>query len=186
MGFFWSNFYEMGRNIRTGAFDFYLAQPGNPLLMVSTRKLDLDGLANSVIALALVIYSTHRLGLHPGPRDIALYGILVLAGLVVHYSLLVLTNSTTFWLKSAQGLEGSYFTLAEFGRLPREAFKGLGSLVLVWILPVVVTTNAPARTILHGFHLAWALWLFAAAILWLGIAVFVFNRGLRQYSSASS
>jgi ABC-2 type transport system permease protein len=186
MGFFWSNFYEMGRNIRTGAFDFYLAQPGNPLLMVSTRKLDLDGLANSFLALALVIYSAHRLGLHPGALDLALYGILVLAGLVVHYSLLVLTNASTFWFKSAQGLEASYFTLAEFGRLPREAFKGIGSLVLVWLLPVVVTTNAPARTLLHGFRPDWALWLFAVAVLWLSIAVFVFNRGLRQYSSASS
>jgi ABC-2 type transport system permease protein len=186
MGFFWSNFYEMGRNIRTGAFDFYLAQPGNPLVMVSTRKLDLDGLANSFIALGLVIYSAHRLGLHPGLFDIVLYGFLVFGGLVVHYSLLVLTNSFTFWLKSAQGLEASYFTLAEFGRLPREAFKGLGSLVLVWLLPVVVTTNAPARVILHGFKAEWALWLFAVAMLWLCIAVFVFNRGLRQYSSASS
>jgi ABC-2 type transport system permease protein len=186
MGFFWSNFYEMGRNIRTGAFDFYLAQPGNPLVMVSTRKLDLDGLANSMIALALVIYSAHRLGLHPGIGDCLLYGLLVLCGLVVHYSLLVLTNSFTFWLKSAQGLEASYFTLAEFGRLPREAFKGLGSLVLVWLLPVVVTTNAPARTILHGFNPVWALWLLAVSVLWLVIAVAVFNRGLRQYSSASS
>jgi ABC-2 type transport system permease protein len=186
MGFFWSNFFEMGRNIRTGAFDFYLAQPGNPLIMVSIRKLDLDGIVNSVIALALVIYSARRLGLDPGVGDIALYGLLVLGGLVVHYSLLVLTTSFTFWLKSAQGVEASYFTLAEFGRLPREAFKGVTSMVLVWLLPVVVTTNAPARMILHGFRPGWALWLLGVAILWLGIAVFVFNRGLRQYSSASS
>jgi ABC-2 type transport system permease protein len=59
-------------------------------------------------------------------------------------------------------------------------------MVLVWLLPVVVTTNAPARMILHGFRPGWALWLLGVAILWLGIAVFVFNRGLRQYSSASS
>jgi len=47
MGFFWSNSFEMSRNIRTGNFDFLLAQPGNPLFMVSTRKLDPDSLANS-------------------------------------------------------------------------------------------------------------------------------------------
>jgi ABC-2 type transport system permease protein len=186
LGFFWSNFYEMGRNIRTGAFDFVLAQPGNPLFMVSTRKLDLDSLLNSFVALAVVIYSVHRLGIHPGVGDIALYGALVLAGLAIHYSILVLTSAVTFWLKSAQGLEGSYFTFAEFSRLPREAFKGVASLVFVWLLPVVVTSNAPARIILHGFRLEWALWLYALAIAWFALAVFVFNAGLRRYSSASS
>jgi hypothetical protein len=45
MGFFWSNLFEFARNVRSGHFDFFLAQPGNPLFMVSTRKLDLDGLA---------------------------------------------------------------------------------------------------------------------------------------------
>jgi len=186
LGFFWTNFFEMGRNIRSGAFDFFLAQPGNLLFMVSTRKLDLDGLLNSFVAMALVAYSVHRLGLHPGAGDVLLYAVLVLAGLVIHYSILVLTSSATFWLQSAQGIEGSYFTFAEFSRLPREAFKGIASIVCVWILPVVVTTNVPARTLLHGFRLSWALWLVALAGAWFALAVFVFNRGLRRYSSASS
>ena len=186
LGFFWTNFFEMGRNIRTGVFDFFLAQPGNPLFMVSTRKLDLDGLLNSFVAIALVAYSVHRLGIHPGVADVLLYGALVLAALVIHYSILVLTSSATFWLQSAQGIEGSYFTFAEFSRLPREAFKGVASVVCVWVLPVVVTTNVPARTLLHGFRLSWALWLCGLAAVWFALAVFVFNRGLRRYSSASS
>src|SRR5689334_21435748 len=52
MGFFWSSLFEMGRNVRSGNFDFTLAQPGNVLFMASTRKLDLDGLMNAVIATA--------------------------------------------------------------------------------------------------------------------------------------
>jgi ABC-2 type transport system permease protein len=186
MGFFWSSLFEMGRNVRTGAFDFFLAQPGNPLFMASTRKLDPDGLMNSFIALAVVGYAAHKLGLHPGFLDLALYAALILAGLVVHYSILVLTMSLSFWLKSAQNIEGSYFTIAEFSRLPREAFRGATSVVFVWVLPAVVVGNAPARTLLHGFQPLWVLWLLAAAAAWLSLAIFVFNRGLRNYSSASS
>jgi len=186
MGFFWSSLFEMGRNVRTGAFDFFLAQPGHPLFMASTRKLDPDGLVNSFLALGVVAYAAHRLGLHPGALDLALYAILILAGLVVHYSILVLTMSLSFWLKSAQNIEGSYFTIAEFSRLPREAFRGVTSVLFVWLLPAVVVGNAPARTLLHGFQPAWALWLLAAAAVWFSLAVLVFNRGLRNYSSASS
>ena len=186
MGFFWSSLFEMGRNIRSGHFDFFLAQPGNVLFMASTRKLDPDGLMNSLVAMGVVAYSAHQLGLHPTAAQLALYALMILCGLIIHYSMLVLTISLAFWLTSAQGIEGSYFTLAEFSRLPRAAFKGLASVFFVWLLPVVVVSNAPAETLLHGFQSRWALGLLAAALVWFGTAVFVFHRGLRRYSSASS
>ena len=186
MAFFWSSLFEMGRNIKSGAFDFFLAQPGNILFMASTRKLDLDGLMNSLVAMAVVAYSAHKLDLHPSALDIVLYALMIFCGLIIHYSMLVLTISLAFWLTSAQGIESSYFTLSEFSRLPREAFKGLASLLFVWLLPVVVVSNAPARVLLHGFQPQWALGLVAAAIAWFAAAIFIFHRGLRRYTSASS
>lgn len=186
MGFFWSNLFEMGRNIRSGYFDFFLAQPGSPLFMVSTRKLDLDGIANSVVAMAIVGYAVHRLGLHPGAGDIALYAALVLCGVLINYGALLIIVSLTFWMGNAQGVEGSYFTLMEFSRLPRETFRGAASVVFVWLLPAVVVSNVPARALLHGVELRHILWLAAATVLWLGLGVAVFNRGLRRYASASS
>ena len=186
MGFFWSSLFELGRNIRSGYFDFFLAQPGNILFMASTRKLDPDGLMNSFVAMAVVGYSAHRLGLHPGFFDLALYAVMIFCGLIIHYSMLVLTISLAFWLTSAQGIEGSYFTLSEFSRLPREAFKGLASLLFVWLLPVVVVSNAPANTLIHGFDTRMIAWLVAITLVWFGVTVFVFNRGLRRYASASS
>jgi ABC-2 type transport system permease protein len=186
MGFFWSSIFEMGRNVRTGDFDFVLAQPGNPLFMASTRKIDPDGLVNSVVTLGIVAYAAHHLGLHPGGVELALYGCLILSGLAVHYSILILTMSLAFWLRNAQGIEGSYFTLAEFGRLPREAFRGVTRILFVWLLPVVVVSNVPARTLLAGLRPGWVAWAAAMAVLWLSLAVFTFNRGLRRYASASS
>lgn len=186
MGFFWSGIFDMGRNVRTGLFDFVLAQPGDPLFMASTRKLELDGLLNSVVAAGLVVYSAGKLGLHPGIGDIALYAVMVACGVVIHFSALVIAVSLAFWITSAQGVEGSYFTLMEFSRLPKEAFTGLASLIFVWILPVVVVSNAPANEILHGYNMNWMLGLFAATILWFALAVLVFRSGLKRYTSASS
>lgn len=187
MGFFWSSIFEISRNIRTGNFDFFLAQPGNVMFMATTRKLDPDGLANSFVALAVVIYSARQLHLQPHLYEIALYALMVFSGLVIHYSILVSTMSLAFWITNAQGVEGSYFTLTEFSRLPREAFKAfVGKVLFVWLLPVVVVSNVPANTLLHGFSPWFALWLLLAAIVWFAFAVWVFNRGLRRYSSASS
>lgn len=186
MGFFWSNLFELGRNIRNGQFDFFLAQPGNPLFMLSTRKLDLDGLLNSFIAIALVIYSAAKLGLTPGVLDIALYVVLLGCSLVIHYAAVLLIVSLTFWLIGSQGIEGSYFTLFEFGRLPRQAFVGVREVVFVWALPAVISSNVPAATLIHGFQPHYVLWLGATAIVWLSVAIWVFRAGLRRYASASS
>ncbi len=187
MGFFWSSIFEMGRNVRTGNFDFLLAQPGNVLFMASTRKLDPDGLVNAVIAVAIVVYAARQLGLQPGFLDLALYAFMILCGLVIHYSVLVLSMSLAFFLRNSQGLEGGYFTLTEFSRMPRRAFTGTVSRWLfVYLLPVVVVSNAPASTILHGFDLGWALWLGAWTLVCFSVTVLVFNAGLRRYASASS
>lgn len=187
MGFFWSSIYEMGRNVRTGNFDFMLAQPGNVLFMASTRKLDPDSLVNTLVAGGVVIYAARQLQLDVSFVQVAVYLLMIFCGLVIHYSVLVLSMSLSFWLSNAQGLEGGYFTMTEFSRLPRQAFTGLATRVLlVWALPVVVVSNVPASTFLHGLDPLGALWLVGCTIGWFALAVFVFNRGLRRYSSASS
>jgi ABC-2 type transport system permease protein len=186
MGLFWSNLFELGRNIRSGHFDFFLAQPGNPLIMVSTRKLDLDGLLNVFVAVSVVIYAASQLQIEPSFGRIAAYSLLILCGLMIQYGALLLIVSLTFWIVGSQGVEGSYFTLFEFSRLPREAYRGVANVVFVWILPVVVAANVPASALLNGWDWPLAGWLLAVTVVWLGIGVFVFQRGLRRYSSASS
>lgn len=186
MGFVWTNLFEMARNIRTGHFDFFLAQPGNPLVMVSTRKLDLDGLANAVVAIAVIVYALRQLAIVPSFTEGSLYAFMIFCGVLIHYSILLITVSLTFWLGAAQGIEGSYFTLMEFSRLPRQAFKGFTSVLFVWLLPAVVVSNVPADTLIHGFNPLNVLWITSIAVLWLAFAIWVFNRGLRRYASASS
>lgn len=186
MGFFWSNLFELGRNVRSGMFDFFLAQPGNPLFMVSTRKLDLDGILNSFVAIAVVVYAVNKLGLQPGALDLALYVALLVCSLVIHYAAVLLIVSLTFWIIGSQGIEGSYFTLFEFARIPRQAFVGVREVLFVWLLPAVITSNVPASVLIHGFQPSTILWLGATAAVWLTLAVWVFKAGLRRYASASS
>lgn len=186
MGFVWTNLFEMARNIRTGHFDFFLAQPGNPLFMVSTRKIDLDGLVNAVVAIGVILYALQQLAIVPSAGQIVLYALMIGCGVIINYGILLITVSLTFWLGAAQGIEGSYFTLMEFSRLPRQAFKGIANILFVWLLPAVVVSNVPASTLIHGFDLTNTLWLVVVALFWLTASVFVFNRGLRRYASASS
>ena len=111
---------------------------------------------------------------------------MVACGVMIHYSVMVIITSLSFWITNTQGLESGYFTLFEFSRLPRQAFKGITRFVFVWALPVVVVTNIPAETLIHGFNYLDTLWFVGATAFWFGLAVLIFHRGIRRYSSASS
>lgn len=186
MGFFWSNLFEMGRNVRSGAFDFFIAQPGRLLFMVSTRKVDLDGFLNAPVAIGVVAYSAHQLGLTPSTTQILLYACFILCGLVIHYATLLIFISLVFWLQSAKGIEGGYFMLNEFSRLPRSALRGVASIVFVYTLPVAVVTNVPSQTLLYGPDAGQSAWLLGVTVLWLAVGITVFQCGVRRYTSASS
>ncbi|HRP04272.1 MAG TPA: ABC-2 family transporter protein [Opitutaceae bacterium] len=186
MGFFWSNLFEMGRNVRSGAFDFFIAQPGHLLFMVSTRKIDLDGFLNVPIALGVIVYSLRQLGLDPSALQILSYALFILCGLFIHYATLLIFISLVFWLQSAKGVEGGYFMLNEFSRLPRTALRGVASIVFVYTLPVAIVTNIPSQTLLHGVGISESLWMLGVTAFWLAVSITVFHRGIRRYTSASS
>ena len=186
MAFFWSNLFELGRNVRSGHFDFFLAQPGSPLFMVSTRKFDLDGLVNVPVALGIVLYAARQLHLDPGAAQIAAYALCVVCGLILHYAMLLAIISLVFWLQSAKGIEGGYFGLTEFSRMPREALRGVAAFVFVYTLPVVVVSNVPSRVLIDGVQPVQVAWLAGATAFWLVVAIAIFHAGLRRYASASS
>ena len=105
---------------------------------------------------------------------------------MIHYSLFLLTTSTTFWIIKTEGIEGSYFTIVDFSRLPREAFRGFANVLFVYLLPAVVVSNVPAARAHPRLPALYALWLFAASLAGSPLAVFVFQPGLKRYTSASS
>jgi ABC-2 type transport system permease protein len=183
-----TNLVAVDRNLREGTFDFYLAQPGNPLFMIATRKIEFDSLTNSFLAAGVVIYGARECGLHPGAWDVLLYVYLIACGLLIHFSIMTILVSFAFWLVRVQGIEGGYFGLFEVSKLPGKALQGIMEVAFVWVLPAIVVTNVPARTLLEAdtTHLDLIAWLTGAAVFWFALATTIFHRGLRRYQSASS
>lgn len=186
LAFFFTNLFSVDRAVREGTFDFYLAQPGNPLFMISTRKIDLDSVCNTLLAAGVVVYALRQLDVIPGVGAIVLYLFMILLGLVIHYSTVVILVALSFWVMRLQGVEQGYFGLFDLSRLPRGAVRGLMELAFVYIFPSIIVSNIPAETLRHGPSLTNTLWLAGVAVVWFAAAVFMFNRGLRRYASASS
>ncbi|MGZ8938976.1 MAG: ABC transporter permease, partial [Limisphaerales bacterium] len=119
-----TNLVQLSELIRKGTLDFMLLLPVNTRFLISFRQVDLGGFVNAAVACAVMVYAGIQLDLTPSTSQILGFLLLVLAGLVVHYSLLLMLASTSFWTVRAQGIVWGYYNLFNIARLPDAAFRG--------------------------------------------------------------
>lgn len=180
------NCMELPDNIRTGRLDFFLLQPANAQFLISIRKFDPGALVNASIGLGFVAYAIGRLHLHPTLGQLALYALLVVNGIFIHYALMLALVTLSFWIVRAQGLVYGYYNLFQIARIPKEAFKGGVKFFFTVCLPMLIVANEPASVLARGLGGWTAGWVFLIAS---GLVLAVsrwFQYALRSYTSASS
>jgi ABC-2 type transport system permease protein len=172
--------------VRTGKLDFFLAQPASAQFLISTRKFEPGSVVSSIFAVLVCLVAAAHLPLRMSLPGLLFYPALVALGVLIHYALLLMLMSLSFWMTRAQGFINAYYNVFQLSRLPREAFTGPARLIFTWALPLLLVANVPARTLVHGLDLADMAGLAAAAGILLVLSSALFQAGLRRYGSASS
>src|SRR5207344_3373248 len=121
--------------------------PVNTRFVVSVRQVDLGGFVNAGSAIAVMAYAAHRLHLSPSLLHMAGFLMLCAAGIVIHYSLMFLLASISFWTVKAQGIVWGYYNLFNVARMPDEAFAGVFKAVFTFGIPMLLVSNVPTRVL---------------------------------------
>ena len=172
--------------VRTGKLDFILLKPAPPPFLVSTSHLEIGPLANGGIAIVVLAGAVQGLGLHPSWMELGSYLALILAGLLVHYAVLMALVSLTFWIIQAESVLLGYYTIFHVARIPREASTGWFRIVFTLVVPLLLVANVPASTLVRGLEPG-PIVIFLLSSLWVAVlATSFFLLGLRRYQSASS
>jgi ABC-2 type transport system permease protein len=123
------------------------------------------------------------------PSVIQVVGFLVLcvAGIVIHYSLMFLLASISFWTVRAQGIVWGYYNLFNIARMPDEAFQGLFKALFTFAIPMLLVSNVPVRVLADKLASPKPLLL----LLGMTVVCFCFSEwgwraSVRRYTSASS
>ena len=191
--FFMPNFAEFSELIRKGNLDFELLKPIDTQFLISFEKLDLATLSHLALSGGLLTYALVHLGRPVSPAQVAMYLLLVAAGVAFFYSLMVSLASTSVWFGRNQSLYDFWFYITVFARYPREIYAGSTAGVLLYlafsyVLPILLVVTVPARILTSQIlEPSWlSLVTVAAALGGLVVARFVFQSALRSYRSASS
>jgi ABC-2 type transport system permease protein len=112
--------------------------------------------------------------------------ILCLAGVLIHYSLMFLLASISFWTVRAQGIVWGYYNLFQIARMPDEAFQGLFKAFFTFAIPMLLVSNVPVRLLVNKFNASSLLILLAMSVVCFLVSEWGWRSSVRRYTSASS
>ena len=185
--FFYTNLANLPELVRTGKLDFLLLQPVDSQFIVSTNRFSADSVVNSLVGVAIVIFSLAKLEIHPSYIAICAYIGAILLGIGIHYSIMFSLATVSFWIVRAQGVIHGYYNLFNIARYPDVVFRGVFRAVFSYVVPVIIVANTPARVLMNlgrtpGLFIQLA---FASAVV-VALSRVFWKVALRRYSSASS
>jgi ABC-2 type transport system permease protein len=185
--FFLTNCVEISELIRTGKLDFMLLLPVNTRFLLSLRKVDLGAFVNAASALVVIGYSLHQLGRVPGGMEFVGFALFALTGVLIHYSLMFLLTTISFWTVRAQGIVWGYYSLFNISRLPDAAYRGVFKAVFTFVIPMVLVANVPAKVLVEKLRSPLELLLLVVMMLACAAASEILWRvSMKRYTSASS
>lgn len=185
--FFLINCTNLSELVRTGKLDFLLLLPVNTRFVLSLRQVDLGAFVNALSALGVMGYAAHQMHFVPTAIEALSFFALCVAGIAIHYSLMFLLASISFWTVRAQGIVWGYYNLFQIARMPDEAFHGLFKALFTFALPMLLVSNVPVRVLVHKLTRPEpVLLLLGMSLVCFAISEWGWRASLKRYTSASS
>lgn len=181
-----NNMWNLSPIINKGELDYYLLRPVSSLFFLSLRDFAANSFVNLLSAIGIFIWAVHNYSPWPGFSKIALFFLMLLNGSIIFGSLNIMANAVTFWTHSPRGFGQLVWYMNKFSERPDRIYRGFTRIVLTWILPYAVISSFPARVLLEDFSWQILFQMVGVSTLFLGALILLWNRGLRDYSSASS
>jgi ABC-2 type transport system permease protein len=185
---FYVNLANLPELVRTGRLDLMLTLPIDTQFAVSTRQVSFDCIVNSLVGVGIVVFALAKLGIAPGPQQLALFAVAVPFGVAVHYAVMFGLSCMSFWIIRAQSFIHGYFNLFHVGRYPEAVFRGIFRFIFTWCIPIILVSNVPASVLARPFESPWLGLgtLAVATVIVLAATRMLWRFALRRYGSASS
>ncbi|MES2527390.1 MAG: ABC-2 family transporter protein [Bdellovibrionota bacterium] len=186
MTIFSTNLWWLPWLINKGELDYYLIRPVNPLFFLSLREFSANSFMNLIIAAGFLIYTLIQYQGSFGAAEIFLFLALILNGSLLYFCIQMLTILPVFWTQSTRGFVDLFYTLGLAMERPHRIYRGFFKILFTTLLPFALIASFPVKVFLEGPDLMTMLHLTAVTISFFALLIFVWGKGLRNYSSASS
>ena len=177
--FFFKKSFSLSDTITNGKLDSFLVQPKNVLLSVITTEVEVSALGDMLYGYVVFFISGFSI------TGLLWFILFTITGGIIITDVAVILGSLSFWIgKSDMIADTGNGMITYFATYPDGIFKGAARILLLTVIPIGVTTYFPIW-IMTEFNLGLVLIILIVTIMLTAITFFIFNRGLRRYSSSN-
>jgi ABC-2 type transport system permease protein len=182
------NLYDFGNNyIIEGKFDRVLLRPVSSLFQVLFETFRIESLQEVATGVFCMWWATRRLGVVWTPGK---FGLLILFGAcaaIIYVSIFLLLSTVSFWFEDRIGVHPPVWNVIAFGRYPLSIYSGVVQFFLCWIIPFGLASFYPSVRLLgRTVNPEYAPLVPVVAVVFLTVAISVWNFGTRHYASTGS
>ena len=179
--YLFGNVLTLSQVISEGRLDYFLSLPRPVLLHTLASQSVASGIGDFVYGILSYMASGYLT-----PDGFARFVLGAVMAACVFLGILILAQSLAFWMGSANMLAAQVTNaMITFSIYPITLFDGTAKLLLFTVLPAAFIGAIPAQFV-RAFTWADLGLITGAAVVFLGLGVFVFQRGLRRYESGSA
>ena len=169
--FFFKKAFTLSETINTGKLDAFLVQPKNVLLSAITTDIEVSAIGDLIYGITL--------------KNFLLFTIFTILGGLIIACVSVIANSLAFWFNMSDVLADTLNNMMiTFGTYPKDIFNGIVKILLYTLIPVGIANYIPIDVII-SFSLSKFLIVFLVTIFMIVLSFYIFNKGLKRYSSSN-
>lgn len=170
-----------------GEFDRYLLRPIHPLFQIIAQRFQPDGIGEVIIGILLVIYASSKITISFTFSKIILMAIMLIFATLIYTSIKLFLASLAFWIKRSQSILFMFYSISDFAKYPITIYHKFIRSLITYIVPFALTAYIPASYFLGAATLLESLGLTALiSIVFMSIALYTFDRGMKRYESAGN
>ena len=182
------NLYDFGNNyIIEGKFDRVLLRPVSSLFQVLFETFRIESFQEVATGTFCIWWASHRLHVPWTPLKIATLLFFGICAAVIYVSIFLILSTVSFWFEDRIGVHPPVWNVIAFGRYPLSIYSGAVQFFLCWIIPFGLASFYPSVRLL-GRVVApeYVQFVPVVAVVFLTLAISLWNFGTRHYSSTGS
>ena len=182
------NLYDFGNDyIIEGKFDRVLLRPISTLFQVIFESFRIESFQEVITGLVAVWWAGRLLDMHWTAADVLLLIFFGICGWVIYTAIFLILTSVTFWFEDRIGIHPPVWNMIAFGRYPLSIYSGFIQFTLSWIIPFGFASFYPTVRLLGRAEFRhYAPLVPLVAIAFSALALAIWQRGVRHYSSTGS
>lgn len=186
-GLFMMNNFSLRHKIINGDLDLLMTKPISLQFMATMSQVNMTIFAVDIIAgLIVVIIAWVKLSIPFTLITVGGYIVFIVLSSIVGYSMFLLPQILSFWLLNTSAIAQITDSFWDFNSMPMGIYTAGIRFVGVFVLPIFVITNFPPLFVLEKMPTEYLIWSVIIPLVLLYIVRLAWQKGIRNYNSASS